>query len=100
MPCLERLVHDRRGRQWRKRCAEPLGAKLHRSFERIGGYPVLGHIIAADLPRAAQLCPGDTVCFSETTLAEAHRLLRQQHNVLATVQQGIARTHSLTEKAV
>ena len=68
--------------------------------QTIGGYPVLGHIIAADLPRAAQLCPGDTVCFSETTLAEAHRLLRQQHNVLATVQQGIARTHSLTEKAV
>ncbi len=68
--------------------------------QTIGGYPVLGHIIAADLPRAAQLCPGDTVCFSETTLAEAHRLLRQQHNVLATVQQGIAHTHSLTEKAV
>ena len=68
--------------------------------QTIGGYPVLGHIIAADLPRAAQLRPGDTVCFSETTLAEAHRLLRQQHNVLATVQQGIAHTHSLTEKAV
>ena len=46
--------------------------------QTIGGYPVLGHIIAADLPRAAQLRPGDTVCFSETTLAEAHRLLRQQ----------------------
>jgi antagonist of KipI len=68
--------------------------------QTIGGYPVLGHIIAADLPRAAQLCPGDTVCFSETTLAEAHRLLRQQHNALATVQQGIAHTHGLTEKAV
>ena len=68
--------------------------------QTIGGYPVLGQIIAADLPRAAQLRPGDTVCFSETTLAEAHRLLRQQHNVLATVQQGIAHTHSLTEKAV
>lgn len=68
--------------------------------QTIGGYPVLGHIIAADLPRAAQLCPGDTVCFSETTLAEAHRLLRQQHNGLATVQQGIAHTHSLTEKAI
>ena len=35
--------------------------------QTIGGYPVLGHIIAADLPRAAQLRPGDTVCFSETT---------------------------------
>ena len=67
--------------------------------QTIGGYPVLGHIIAADLPRAAQLRPGDTVCFSETTLAEAHRLLRHQHNVLATVQQGIAHTLDFAEKA-
>ena len=67
--------------------------------QTIGGYPVLGHIIAADLPRAAQLRPGDTVCFSETTLAEAHRLLRHQHDVLATVQQGINHTLSLAEKA-
>ena len=67
--------------------------------QTIGGYPVLGHIIAADLPRAAQLRPGDTVCFSETTLAEAHRLLRHQHNVLATVQQGIAHILDFAEKA-
>jgi antagonist of KipI len=67
--------------------------------QTIGGYPVLGHLIAADLPRAAQLRPGDTVCFSETTLAEAHRLLRHQHNMLATIQQGINHTLGLAEKA-
>ncbi len=65
----------------------------------IGGYPVLGHLIAADLPRAAQLRPGDTVSFSETTLAEAHRLLRHQHSMLTTIQQGINHTLSLAEKA-
>jgi antagonist of KipI len=67
--------------------------------QTIGGYPVLGQVIAADLPRAAQLRPGDTVCFSETTLAEAHRLLRHQHDILGTVQQGIAHTLGLAEKA-
>ena len=67
--------------------------------QTIGGYPVLGQVIAADLPRAAQLRPGDTVCFSMTSLAEAHRLLRHQHDVLATVQQGITHTLDFTEKA-
>ena len=55
-------------------------------------------MIAADLPRAAQLRPGDTVCFSTTSLTEAHRLLRHQHDVLATAQQGITHTLGLAEK--
>ncbi len=67
--------------------------------QTIGGYPVLGQVIAADLPRAAQLRPGDSVCFSETSLAEAHRLLRHQHDILGTVQQGITRAFDMTEKA-
>ena len=67
--------------------------------QTIGGYPVLGQVIAADLPRAAQLRPGDTVCFSETTLAEAHRLLRHQYDILGTVQQGITHALGLAEKA-
>tara|TARA_Y100000385_G_C12612224_1_gene433472 strand:- start:53 stop:409 length:357 start_codon:yes stop_codon:yes gene_type:complete len=67
--------------------------------QTIGGYPVLGKVIAADLPRAAQLRPGDSVCFSETSLAEAHRLLRHQHDILGTVQQGITRAFDMTEKA-
>ncbi len=66
--------------------------------QTIGGYPVLGQVIAADLPRAAQLRPGDTVCFSTTSLTEAHRLLRHQHDVLATAQQGITHTLGLAEK--
>ena len=66
--------------------------------QTIGGYPVLGKVIAADLPRAAQLRPGDTVCFSETTLAEAHRLLRHQHDILGMVQEGITHALGFAEK--
>ena len=67
--------------------------------QTIGGYPVLGKVIAADLPRAAQLRPGDAVCFSETTLADAHRLYRHQHDILATAQQGITHALGLAGKA-
>ena len=66
--------------------------------QTIGGYPVLGHVISADLPRAAQLRPGDSVCFTETNLAEAHRLLRSQHDLLATVQRGIGSKLGPAEK--
>ena len=66
--------------------------------QTIGGYPVLGHVISADLPRAAQLRPGDSVCFTETNIAEAHRLLRSQHDLLATVQRGIGSKLGPAEK--
>lgn len=39
----------------------------------IGGYPVVAYVITADLPRLAQLRPGDRVAFKETTLIAAHR---------------------------
>ena len=57
-----------------------------------------GHVISADLPRAAQLRPGDSVCFTETNLAEAHRLLRSQHDLLTTVQRGIGSKLGPAEK--
>lgn len=45
--------------------------------QTIGGYPVIGHVIAADLPRVAQLRPGAAVRWAETTIADAHRALRE-----------------------
>ena len=36
-----------------------------------GGYPVIGTVIAADLPLAAQLLPGDELRFARTDLATA-----------------------------
>lgn len=44
--------------------------------QTIGGYAVIGHVIAADLPRAAQLRPGDRVRWQPATIEEAHRVLR------------------------
>ena len=32
--------------------------------QTVGGYPRLGHVIAADLPRLAQLCPGQALTFA------------------------------------
>jgi antagonist of KipI len=44
--------------------------------QTIGGYPLLGHLVAADRPKAAQLWPGDEVRFAPVSLDEAHALAR------------------------
>lgn len=51
--------------------------------QTIGGYPVFGHVITADLPRAAQLRPGDEVCWQPVSLAEAQAALWGQQAALA-----------------
>ena len=43
--------------------------------QTIGGYPKIAHVIAVDLPVAAQLRAADRVRFCEISMAEAHRLL-------------------------
>ena len=45
--------------------------------QTIGGYPVAGHVITADLSRAAQLWPGDHLRFRAVDPADAQRLLRE-----------------------
>lgn len=47
-----------------------------------GGYPLVGVVISADLPRAGQLAPGDSVLFESVTLAEAHEAALRQENWL------------------
>jgi antagonist of KipI len=39
----------------------------------IGGYPRIGHVASVDLPRLAQLRPGETMRFVPAALAEADR---------------------------
>lgn len=51
--------------------------------QTIGGYPKLAHVISADLPRAAQLRPGENVMFHEVSLADAHARLWQLERDLA-----------------
>ena len=45
--------------------------------QTVGGYPKIAHVISSDLPRAAQLRPGDKVMFREVSLADAHARLGQ-----------------------
>jgi len=42
--------------------------------QTVGGYPRLGHVIAADLPRLAQCVPGQRLHFETCDAATAHRL--------------------------
>ena len=39
--------------------------------QTVGGYPKIAVLISADLPKAAQLCPGHRVRFQAVSLAEA-----------------------------
>ncbi len=47
-----------------------------------GGYPLAGVVISADLPRAGQLAPGDSLRFQAVTLPEAHVLAMRQERWL------------------
>jgi KipI family sensor histidine kinase inhibitor len=57
--------------------------------QTIGGYPVLGQVIAADLPRAAQLRPNAEVRFEPVSLAEARAALWQQEAAIAALREAI-----------
>ena len=58
--------------------------------QTIGGYAVAGQVIAADLPTAAQLRPGERLRFVPVTRAEAHAALRLQEAALARVRAALA----------
>jgi allophanate hydrolase subunit 2 len=47
-----------------------------------GGYTKIATIIFTDLPRVAQLKPGDQVRFKPASIEEAHSLLREQEERL------------------
>lgn len=47
-----------------------------------GGYPRIGHVITADLPIAAQLCPGHQLRLIQITHADALKALQQQERDL------------------
>ncbi|WP_129627050.1 biotin-dependent carboxyltransferase family protein [Candidatus Oscillochloris fontis] len=48
-----------------------------------GGYPILGVLISADMPLAAQLLPGDMLRLAPTSLDIAYDALREQAQMLA-----------------
>jgi len=54
-----------------------------------GGYPRIGQLAAADLPRLAQRRPGDAVCFREIAMDEALERLRAREESLQRLLQRI-----------
>ena len=47
-----------------------------------GGYPVIGQVISVDIPRLAQMKPGDTLHFEPIELNDAQSLLKTQEQYL------------------
>jgi KipI family sensor histidine kinase inhibitor len=45
-----------------------------------GGYAKIAHIISSDLPKIAQLRPGNLVSFIPVTLSRAHEILREEES--------------------
>jgi allophanate hydrolase subunit 2 len=53
--------------------------------QTIGGYPRIAHVIRADLPRLAQLRPGDAVRFAAVDAAAAHAAACAQRHRLTRI---------------
>lgn len=61
------------------------------SRQSVGGYPRLAAVATVDLPRIAQLRPGDRVRFEEINLTVAHALYLARERDLNRVRTGLAR---------
>lgn len=55
-----------------------------------GGYPRIGQVAAVDIPRLAQLRPGDKLRFAPCTFDRALHALRERERALARLETGIA----------
>ncbi len=58
--------------------------------QTVGGYAKIATVIWADIGKAAQATPGDTVRFSRCGIEEAHRLYRREQEKLARLAQVLA----------
>jgi len=57
--------------------------------QTIGGYPQIGHVISADLPKLARAWPGTQVSFREVSLDEARHAWRERQRDAARLQIGL-----------
>ena len=55
-----------------------------------GGYPKIGCVVSADLPRLGRLCPGASIQFSAVTIEEAESLRRDLESDLTAAKASIA----------
>ena len=56
-----------------------------------GGYAKIGQVIQADLPRLAQMKPGQTIYFRPATLTQAEKALARQAEFLTDVKMMVQR---------
>ena len=68
----------------------PVGERHERDAQTVGGYPRIGHVVACDLGRAAQLRPGESVHFEPIDLRQARALSLGHQHRLARVRLAIA----------
>lgn len=59
---------------------------LMADHQTTGGYPRIGHVISAHLPRLAQKRPGESIRFAATTVEDAEEKLMTQVDVLKRLQ--------------
>jgi antagonist of KipI len=59
-----------------------------------GGYAKIAMIIFSDLPKVAQLKPGDKIVFSPIALPEAHEILREEEESLERLKAGFEQSIS------
>jgi biotin-dependent carboxylase-like uncharacterized protein len=57
--------------------------------QTIGGYPQIGHVISADLPKLARAWPGTPLRFREVTLDEAREAWRERERDFALMRTGL-----------
>lgn len=50
---------------------------LMADHQTTGGYPRIGHVISADIPKLAQFEPGENIHFKAVTITEAHSRLKE-----------------------
>ncbi len=57
--------------------------------QTLGGYPKIGHVIAVDLPRLAQVKAGAAVHFMEASIGEAQSLFLKKEHSLTLLKLGV-----------
>jgi antagonist of KipI len=61
---------------------------LMADHQTTGGYPRIGHVATAHLPKLSQLAPHQAFCFRKITVADAEKMLFSLQQDLRRVQQG------------
>lgn len=62
---------------------------LMADHQTTGGYPRVGQVIQAHIPKLAQCRPGDQIRFIRVTLQQAQHLWLQQHRYLQQLESGV-----------